>query len=103
MMSTSVPLGTPCGHADAAAVPRALLTKVMISSTVTAPLPSQSPTHRPAVEVGDTVGVGGRVGVGVSVAVAEGVNVVQRRLPVQDAPSTAAHPPHVPTTGGAQK
>ncbi|HXQ24071.1 MAG TPA: hypothetical protein VN812_20485 [Candidatus Acidoferrales bacterium] len=41
-------------------------------------------------------GAGGDVGIGVGVW-------VMQEPPVQDAPNTTAHPPHVPTIGAAQK
>jgi len=40
---TLSPLGVPFGQADASAVPRSMLTRVISSSTVTSPLPS--PAH----------------------------------------------------------
>src|SRR5579862_1341913 len=59
VMSTLSPLGMPSGQAEASAVPRSMFTSTMISLTVTAPLPSQSPAHGATVFVGvaDTVGV----------------------------------------------
>lgn len=78
VMSTSAPLGTPCGHAAVCAVPKAMFTRVMISFTVTSPLPSQSPVQATVVGVGVTVGVGDAVslGVGVGIWVLVGVLVV---------------------------
>jgi hypothetical protein len=71
-MSTSAPLGIPCGHAKGCALPSAMFTIVISSLTVTSPPPSQSPTHG----IGGVVEVGDGVGVGLAVIVTVGVAVV---------------------------
>src|SRR5262249_23676047 len=43
---TAAPWGMPCGHAKGRALPTAMFTIVMSSSTVTLPLASQSPEQR---------------------------------------------------------
>jgi len=59
VMSTLPPLGMPCEQVEDWAVPRSMFTSVMSSFTVTAPLPSQSPTQEPApITVGVGVGDG---------------------------------------------
>jgi hypothetical protein len=77
VMSTSAPLGTPCGQADGSAVPKAMLTNVMMLLMATAPTPPQSPTHGTgggvAVEVGETPAV--LVSVPVAVAASVGVAI----------------------------
>jgi len=55
-MVTSLPAGMPCAQAAVVAFPSAMFTSVMISATLTAPLPVQSPTNMSA-----------RVGVALSV------------------------------------
>ena len=71
-----LPLGMPCGQADAGAFPSAMFMSVMTFAMLTEPLPPQSPT---SVGVRDGVGVLVDVlvdvPVGVSVAVDVGVSV----------------------------
>jgi len=63
-----VPLSSasPAVHAESEVLPRAMLTIVMSSFTVTSPLPSQSPTQGNGVGVIATVAVALAVGVGVA-------------------------------------
>src|SRR5579862_5242589 len=96
-ISTAVPPGIPVRHAEVSAVPRSMPTRVMISFTVTTPLPSQSPTHAPGIGVG--VGAGGTVFVGVGVGV-DGIGVFsgvgQPLVPTRETPIA----PSLPVTNG---
>ena len=59
---------SPTAHAETGALPRAMLTMMMSSLTVTSPEPSQSATQVTGVlvKLGVAVAVGGAVGVVVS-------------------------------------